>query len=294
MAAEFWSWWQNLPGTIDPVLLQVGGFRLQYYGLMYLVAFALTYLLVRRRLKTEARFDIEIDQVQDLLTVMILGVIVGGRLGYVAFYNPAHYLRHPLEIVLPFRWSDGFEFTGIAGMSFHGGLIGVLFGVWLYTRRHGLDYRDVGDLFAPAVPLGYTFGRLGNFINGELYGRTTDLPIGMHFPMAPGSGLRHPSQLYEAGFEGLLLFALLWSLRRRSLPRGAMLALFLAGYGTVRFFIEFFREPDAHIGTIAAGLSMGQLLCLAMIAAGLALFAVYRRRERPLQEPSSGSGRKVM
>lgn len=278
MMAEFWSWWQHLPASIDPVLFRFGGFRVQYYGLMYIVAFGLTYLLVRVRLRTETRFDITIDQVQDLLTVMILGVIVGGRLGYVLFYNFAHYLRHPLEIVLPFRWTNGFEFTGIAGMSFHGGLIAVLLGVWLYVRKHGLDYRDVGDLFAPAVPLGYTFGRLGNFINGELYGRVTDAPIGMHFPLAPGTALRHPSQLYEAGLEGLLLFAVLWSLRRRALPRGAMLAFYLVGYGAVRLLVEFFRQPDAQLGFIVFGLSMGQLLCLAMIVAGLVLYGRYRRQ----------------
>ncbi len=182
MTAEFWRWWQHLPSAIDPVLFQIGGFRLQYYGLMYLVAFACTYLLVRRRLVSETRFGIGLEQVQDLLTVMIVGVIVGGRLGYVIFYNPAYYLRHPLEIVLPFRWEGGFAFTGISGMSFHGGLVAVLLGVWLYVRRRHLDYREVADLFAPAVPLGYTFGRLGNFINGELYGRITDWPVGMYFP----------------------------------------------------------------------------------------------------------------
>ena len=280
MAAEFWRWWQHLPETIDPVLIQIGGFRLQYYGLMYLVAFACTYLLVRYRLKHETRFDLGIEQIQDLFTVMILAVIVGGRLGYVLFYNPGYYLHHPLEIFLPFRLAGGFEFTGIAGMSFHGGLIAVLAGVWFYVRRRKIDYRDVADLFAPAVPLGYTFGRLGNFINGELFGRLTHSPIGMYFPMAPELALRHPSQLYEAFFEGLVLFAVLWRLRRRPLPRGAMLAIYLTGYGTVRFFIEFFRQPDAHLGFIFLGFSMGQMLCLAMISAGLGLYAHYRRLDR--------------
>jgi phosphatidylglycerol:prolipoprotein diacylglycerol transferase len=280
MTAEFWRWWQHLPSAIDPVLFQIGGFRLQYYGLMYLVAFACTYLLVRRRLVSETRFGIGLEQVQDLLTVMIVGVIVGGRLGYVIFYNPAYYLRHPLEIVLPFRWEGGFAFTGISGMSFHGGLVAVLLGVWLYVRRRHLDYREVADLFAPAVPLGYTFGRLGNFINGELYGRITDWPVGMYFPAAPEAALRHPSQLYEALFEGVVLFAVLWGLRRRALPRGAMLALYLAGYGTARFFIEFFREPDAHLGFIFLRFSMGQLLCLAMMGAGAGLYRHYRRRDR--------------
>jgi phosphatidylglycerol:prolipoprotein diacylglycerol transferase len=163
-------------------------------------------------------------------------------------------------------------------MSFHGGLIGVLLATWIYVRRHGPDYREVADLFAPTVPLGYTFGRLGNFINGELYGRVTTAPIGMHFPLAPGPGLRHPSQLYEAFFEGLVLFAVLWGLRRRSLPRGAMLALFLVGYGGVRFVLEYFRQPDAHLGFVWMHFSMGQLLCLAMVGAGAGLYAFYRRQ----------------
>jgi phosphatidylglycerol:prolipoprotein diacylglycerol transferase len=280
MTAEFWRWWQHLPANIDPVLFEIGGFRIQYYGLMYLVAFALTYLLVRHRLRCEARFQsISLARVQDFLTVMILGVIVGGRLGYVLFYNPRHYLANPLEIVLPFRFDGGFQFTGIAGMSFHGGLVGVLVAAWIYVRRNGLDYREVADLFAPAVPLGYAFGRLGNFINGELYGRVTTAPIGMFFPLAPGPDLRHPSQLYEAFFEGLILFAVLWSLRRRPLPRGAMLALFLIGYGVVRFALEYFRQPDAHLGFVWMGFSMGQLLCLAMMGAGVGMYVFYHRRD---------------
>jgi phosphatidylglycerol:prolipoprotein diacylglycerol transferase len=280
MTAEFWRWWQHLPETIDPVLLEIGNFRIQYYGMMYIVAFGLTYLLVGHRVRHEARFQsVSLTRVQDLLTVMILGVIVGGRLGYVLFYNPRYYLANPLEIVLPFRFDGGLQFTGIAGMSFHGGLIGVLAATWIYVVRHGLDYREVADLFAPAVPLGYAFGRLGNFINGELYGRVTTAPIGMYFPLAPGPALRHPSQLYEAFFEGLVLFAVLWALRRRSLPRGAMLALFLVGYGGVRFVLEYFRQPDAHLGFVWKHFSIGQLLCLAMAGAGLGLYAFYRRRD---------------
>jgi phosphatidylglycerol:prolipoprotein diacylglycerol transferase len=280
MTAEFWRWWQHLPETIDPVLLEIGGFRIQYYGLMYIMAFGLTYVLVRQRVRHETRFQsVHLTRVQDLLTVMILGVIVGGRLGYVLFYNLRYYLANPLEIVLPFRFDGGIQFTGIAGMSFHGGLIGVLLATWIYVRRHGPDYREVADLFAPAVPLGYAFGRLGNFINGELYGRVTTAPIGMHFPLATGPGLRHPSQLYEAFFEGLVLFAVLWGLRRRPLPRGAMLALYLVGYGVVRFVLEYFRQPDAHLGFVWMRFSMGQLLCLAMAGAGLVLYLYYRRRD---------------
>jgi phosphatidylglycerol:prolipoprotein diacylglycerol transferase len=165
-------------------------------------------------------------------------------------------------------------------MSYHGGLIGVLISTGWYIRKSGVSFREVADLFVPAIPLGYTFGRIGNFINGELYGRTTSAAIGMHFPLAPDAGLRHPSQLYEAFFEGIFLFAVLWTIRRRPLPKGSMLAFYLIGYGTVRFFIEFFREPDAHLGLIWVSLSMGQILCLLMILAGGILLGALRRIDR--------------
>ena len=277
--SSFWQWWQNIPGQLNPVIFEIGGFRLQYYGMMYVVAFAITYILVRYRLKTEPRFTATTDQIQALLTYMMLGVIVGGRIGYVLFYNPAYFLRHPLEIVLPFDLSNGFRFTGITGMSFHGGLGCVIFFAWLYCRKAGLNFREMIDLFLPAIPLGYTFGRIGNFINGELYGRTTELPLGMVFPSAPDDRLRHPSQLYEAFFEGIFLFAVLWSLRRVTLVRGSMLSFYLIGYGTVRFFIEFVRQPDAHLGAVLFFMSMGQVLCLLMVLAGLALYAYLKKTE---------------
>lgn len=270
--SSFWQWWQHIPEHLNPVIFEIGGFRLQYYGLMYVVAFVFTYLLVKQRLKTEKRFTVTTDQVQALLTYMMLGVIVGGRLGYVLFYNPSYFLRHPLEIVLPFDFSDGIRFTGITGMSFHGGLACVILFAWIYCRKAGLDFREMADLFLPVIPLGYTFGRIGNFINGELYGRVTTLPIGMVFPSAPGGQLRHPSQLYEAFFEGVFLFAILWSLRRMIPVRGVMLACYLIGYGSIRFFIEFVRQPDAHLGPVLLFMSMGQVLCLLMILAGLLLY----------------------
>jgi phosphatidylglycerol:prolipoprotein diacylglycerol transferase len=273
---DFWRWWQHIPERLDPTLFQVGSFRIQYYGLMYVVAFLLTYLLAMHRLKREKRFAFSADHVQALMTYMMLGVIVGGRLGYVLFYNFSHYLRHPLEIILPFDFSDGVRFVGISGMSFHGGLICVILFSWLYCRKNGLSFMQAADLFVPAIPLGYTFGRIGNFINGELFGRVTAAPIGMVFPLAPDAALRHPSQLYEAFFEGLVLFALLWSLRRRMRTPGATLALYLFGYGTVRFLIEFFRQPDLHLGFVLFGFSMGQVLCLLMISGG-AGFYLYQR-----------------
>jgi len=277
---DFWQWWQHIPERIDPVVFQIGSFRLQYYGLMYIAVFAVCYALIRYRWARESRFsNVTAAQVTDLVTAGILGVIIGGRLGYVLFYNLGYYLRHPLEIVLPFSFSGGFHFTGISGMSFHGGLIAIILFSWLYIRSAGLSFRQMADLFIPAIPLGYTFGRLGNFINGELYGRVTDVPWGMYFPLSPQRVLRHPSQLYEAFFEGIVLFIVLWSLRKVRLPEGAMLALFLIGYGTVRFFIEFFREPDAHLGPVFLFLSMGQVLCGGMIIAGVGLFFWLKRKQ---------------
>jgi len=277
---EFWSWWQHLPQNIDPVIFEIGSFKLQYYGLMYIVAFAITFFLVLYRVKREGRFAITTDQIKDLTTYIILGLVIGARLGYVLFYNLSYYLKHPLEIILPFSFSNGMTFTGISGMSYHGGLIGVILVTWLYTRKAKLDWWSEVDLYIPAIPLGYTFGRLGNFINGELFGRVTTSSIGMYFPMAAKGELRHPSQLYEAFFEGIFLFTVLWGIRKVKLPKGAMLALYLIGYGMVRFFIEYFREPDAHIGFVFLSFSMGQILCSLMIAGGIVLYFYLQRREK--------------
>jgi phosphatidylglycerol:prolipoprotein diacylglycerol transferase len=278
---EFLEWWQQLPSKMDPVIFTIGPIKPQYYGLMYLVAFGLTYFLVLYRIKRENRFEATRDQVADLTTYMILGLIIGARLGYVLFYNLPYYWRHPLEIFLPFDFSNGIKFIGFSGMSYHGGLIGVILATWWHIRKAPLDFWKMVDLYVPAIPLGYTFGRIGNFINGELYGRITTAPIGMVFPQAPTSELRHPSQLYEAFFEGLFLFVILWNLRNVKAPRGAMLAFYLFGYGVVRFVIEYFRQPDAHLGFVWLSFSMGQLLCLLMMTAGLLLFVLlWKRRNK--------------
>jgi phosphatidylglycerol:prolipoprotein diacylglycerol transferase len=277
---SFWHWWQHLPSKMDPVIFAVGPFKLQYYGLMYLVAFGVTYAMVRHRLTREGRFDVSQELVQGLLTAMIIGLILGARLGYVVFYNAPYYLSHPLEIFLPFDFSNGMRFTGISGMSYHGGLIGVILAALYFTRRNGLSFLEMADLFIPGIPLGYTFGRLGNFINGELYGRITTAKIGMYFPQAGEGALRHPSQLYEAFFEGIVLFILLWSLRRRVRLSGAMLGIYLLGYGTARFFIEFARQPDDHLGLVWLSFSMGQLLCAAMLFSGAAILVWLARGRR--------------
>jgi len=266
-------WWQHLPEKMSPVIFEIGWFKLQYYGLMYIVAFGITYGMVLYRVRHEKRFHVSGDEVQNLMLFIIIGLIAGARVGYVLFYNLTYYLNNPLEIFLPFQSINGsITFTGISGMYIHGGLIGVLISVWLYIRKTTLNFWDMVDLFAPVVPLGYTFGRLGNFINGELYGRITSTPIGMHFPLAPGTDLRHPSQLYEAFFEGIFLFAVLWNLRKLKKPRGAMLAFYIIGYGTVRFFIEYYRQPDAQLGFIFLSFSMGQLLCSLMVMGGITLY----------------------
>jgi len=268
------SWWQYLPGSMSPILFELGPLKLRYYGLMYVVAFATVYTLALFRIKKEAAFNISKAQVGDLGTAMILGLIVGARLGYVVFYNFSYYLSHPLEIIFPFEFANGLRFVGIAGMSYHGGLIGVIVGALIYCRKNKISFWEAADLFIPAIPLGYTFGRLGNFINGELYGRITTRSIGMYFPQAPGNALRHPTQLYEAFFEGIFLFCILWLSRKRLKPAGAPIAVYLMGYGCVRFFIEFYREPDEHLGFVLLSLTMGQLLCLSMIACGLVLLFV--------------------
>jgi phosphatidylglycerol:prolipoprotein diacylglycerol transferase len=277
--AEWIALWQHLPARLSPYLFEIGSFQLRYYSLMYLAAFGCTYALVLYRIRREG-YPYRQEQIQDYLIWAILGVIVGGRLGYVTFYNAAYYLQHPLEILLPFSFRGGFHFVGISGMSYHGGAIAVLAASVIFCRRQGIDFWRFADLFCPAIPLGYTFGRIGNFINGELYGRVTDVPWGMFFPLAPTRELRHPSQLYEAFFEGIVLFAALWLIRKRSPFPGALLALYLIGYGLARFVIEFVREPDAQLGFVLGSLSMGQLLSLLMIAGGGWLYA-WRRSAAP-------------
>ncbi|MFZ7128696.1 MAG: prolipoprotein diacylglyceryl transferase [Desulfobacterales bacterium] len=273
------TWWNRIPFHIDPTLIEIGSFPLRWYGLMYIVAFGIAYGLMRYRTRTEG-FGYNAELIQDFMVWAILGVMIGGRLGYVLFYDLRYFAAHPLKIILPVDFSDGFRFTGLSGMSYHGGVIGVLAASIVFCRRRGLSFWAFADFVMPTIPLGYTFGRIGNFINGELYGRVTDVPWAMVFPTDPHLQMRHPSQLYEAFFEGIVLFALLWAIRKKSMPVGAMLPIYLIGYGIVRFFIEFFREPDAHLMFVLGPLSMGQVLCLSMTAAGVILLR-YRQTRKP-------------
>lgn len=278
----FFQWWQTIPQRMDPVIFSIGSFQLKYYGVMYIVAFSTTYFLLKYRLKRK-EYELNDEVLENFFFTVILFVLIGGRLGYVLFYNFFYFLKNPLEIFLPFTFNDGFKFTGIAGMSYHGALIAAFAGTWHFCRKNGLAFRKFTDFVIPAVPLGYTFGRIGNFINGELYGRVTDSSIGMVFPLAGDGIARHPSQLYEALFEGIFIFAVLWILRNKKLNEGFFAAAYLILYGSVRFLIEYFREPDEHLGFVLLGFSMGQVLCILMILAGAAvLFINKKAAQRPL------------
>jgi phosphatidylglycerol:prolipoprotein diacylglycerol transferase len=271
MTEQFISTWQHIPEHIKPYIFKIGEFQIRYYGLMYIVAFSIVYLLSLHRLKKED-YDYPRTAVENYFVWAILGLMIGARFGYALFYNPGYYASHPLEIILPFSFSGGVHFTGLAGMSYHGGLIGVITGTAMFCRKYKIKFWEFVDFLIPSIPLGYTFGRIGNFINGELYGRATSSPWGMYFPLDYTNQLRHPSQLYEALLEGLFLFAVLWSMRRMRPFDGFYLSLYLIGYGMVRFFIEFVREPDTHIGLFLGFISLGQILCLIMILGGAGLF----------------------
>jgi phosphatidylglycerol:prolipoprotein diacylglycerol transferase len=251
---------------IDPIALRLGPLAVHWYGVTYLVAFGLFYALARARLKHEPYASSghwSARDVEDLLFWGIVGVIVGGRVGYCLFYKPLYYLGHPLEIFAIWQ----------GGMSFHGGMLGVIAAMVLYARKRGLPWLEVTDFIAPCVPTGLAAGRVGNFINGELWGRLADpaLPWAMVFRGA-GPLPRHPSQVYQFLLEGLLLFVLLWLYARRPRALGQVSGAFLVGYGVLRFTAEFFREPDAHLGLLSLGMSMGQWLCVPMVLAGAMLW----------------------
>ncbi|MEW6677045.1 MAG: prolipoprotein diacylglyceryl transferase [Pseudomonadota bacterium] len=254
---------------LDPIALKLGPVAVHWYGLMYLAAFIAFILLGRRRIATRPDLGWTPKDLDDLLFWGVLGVVLGGRLGQVLFYEPGYYLAHPAEILAIWK----------GGMSFHGGLIGVLVALWAFGRKTGRSFLQVGDFVAPLVPLGLAFGRVGNFINGELWGRAAppDLPWAMVFPHVDDLP-RHPSQLYQVGLEGLMLFILLWLYSSRPRPVGAVSGAFLVGYGIFRFVAEYFREPDAGIFGHSYMVSMGQWLSLPMVAIGLWL--MWRARGR--------------
>ena len=262
--------WQHIPSQMSPNIFSIGSFQLRYYSLMYLVAFTIVYFLGLYRIKKE-NYKYTAENIQDYLVWAMIGVILGARFGEVFIYNPGYYVQHPLQIIMPFDFSNGFRFTGISGMSYHGGVIGVVIASVLFCRKYKFNFWHLVDLLIPAVPLGYTFGRIGNFINGELFGRITTVPWGMYFPLDPLQRLRHPSQLYEALLEGIVLFIVMWLIRKKTKFDGFLLGIYIFGYGLARFMAEFFREPDYNVDIILATISIGQLLCLLMMLGGIAL-----------------------
>jgi phosphatidylglycerol:prolipoprotein diacylglycerol transferase len=256
-----------LTHQLDPVAISVLGFDIYWYSLMYLVAFGLFWWLGQHRAK-RPQSPLNEAQVGDLLFWGVVAVIAGGRMGYVLFYVPTEWLANPL-LVLNIR--DG-------GMSFHGGLLGVIIMMWFYARHLGLGFFRLADFVAPLVPTGLAAGRVGNFIGGELWGRPTEVPWGMIFPASGDDLARHPSQLYQVGLEGLLLFVLLWLYSAKDRPTGAVSGWFLVGYGCFRFIAELFREPDAHLGFVALGwMTQGQLLCLPMMLLGACFIGAAHR-----------------
>jgi phosphatidylglycerol---prolipoprotein diacylglyceryl transferase len=273
---------------ISPEILRIGPFAIRWYGLMYAVGFASSFMLVRHQIKKQGQGPKGKGQgkegkaaaipevfLESLYTYLVLGLVIGARLGYVLFYDLSVYLKNPLEIFAVWH----------GGMSFHGGMIGTLVAGYLCCRRHKVDFWTVADLVVVTAPIGLAAGRLGNFINGELYGRVTDVPWAMVFP-AGGPLPRHPSQLYEFFLEGVLLFTILWIAKDRKHRPGMMTALILVLYGLFRFIVEFFRQPDAQLGFIAGPFTMGQILSVLTSLGGIALYFFLRSKKTVSKEAS--------
>jgi phosphatidylglycerol:prolipoprotein diacylglycerol transferase len=242
----------------DPIAVHIGSIGIHWYGLMYLIGFLTFLFLGKYQIKRKPWFGWNSQMLDDALFYGALGVILGGRLGYILFYQFGHFLHNPLDI---FKVWQG-------GMSFHGGFLGVLVAMFFFTRKYPQSWLKIMDFVAPLVPIGLGAGRMGNFINGELWGRATNSNFGMIFPQTDNIA-RHPSQLYEFALEGIVLFCILWWFSRKQRPVGSISALFLIGYGSFRFLAEFTREPDSYLGLLSLGLSMGQWLSLPMVLTGI-------------------------
>lgn len=254
---------------INPDLFTIGPLHIRWYGLMYVLGFIASYLLIPRQERSR-EIGLQGSLVDGLMFYVFVGLIAGARLGYILFYQHhslGEFLRRPIEIIAVWQ----------GGMSFHGGLVGCILAGWLFSRKNKMSFWALADSAVVTAPIGLGLGRIGNFINGELYGRTADVPWAMVFPEG-GPLPRHPSQLYEALMEGAVLFVLLWLLRKKGFPDGMMIAFFLIFYGAFRFVIEFFREPDAQLGFILGPLTMGQLLSAAMFLTGLGITLLLKSR----------------
>jgi len=258
---------------IDPIIFSIGPLHVRWYGLMYVLGFTATYLLVQKQIKDFKYRDLG-SHFENLNIVLILCVVLGGRLGYVVFYNFSYYIAHPLEI--PAIWSGG--------MSFHGACIVIITGGWIFCQKNKLNFWKSADIYIATFPIGIGLGRIGNFINGELFGRPSEVPWAMIFPLG-GDIPRHPSQLYEAFLEGAVLFLILWLARSKpwhknsTWPHGSILALFLICYGIFRIIVEYFRQPDPQLGYILSFFTMGQLLSAIMVASGLILWKIRLSKE---------------
>lgn len=300
MSKSFLYFYQHLLSYINPDL-KIGPLSISWYSIMYLVAFLTVYFLLRYRIKKEEtknyppagplrRSFSEASEagklksktwLVDFLICSFIGLLIGARLGYVLFYNLSIYLKNPLSIISPID-PVTHQFVGIYGMSYHGGLIGVIVAALIFCKKYRVNFWSLANFVVPAVPAGYFFGRIGNFINGELYGRVTNGWWGMYFPQAvtgrdPSLHLRHPSQLYEAFLEGIVLFIILWSIRNKNWAKDNMLALYLLGYALARFLAEFFREPDEQIGYISGYVTLGQIFSVVMIIFAIILFSQRRK-----------------
>ena len=256
---------------IDPVAIDLQFIQIRWYGIAYAVGIVAAVVLGKIR-AGHADSYLQSQNVIDLVLYVALGAIIGGRIGYGLFYQPDHYISNPVEILKVWQ----------GGMSFHGGLLGAFLGGWIFSRRFGIPILRVADFSSPLCAVGLFFGRIANFINQELWGRATDVPWAVVFPADPQQLPRHPSQLYEATLEGLVLFVVLWVYSAKPRPAGAVTGIFLAGYGLFRFTVEFFREPDAPLGFILFDwVTMGQLLSLPLIIVGIILLSLVPRKSNP-------------
>ncbi|KKQ43982.1 MAG: Prolipoprotein diacylglyceryl transferase [Candidatus Moranbacteria bacterium GW2011_GWC2_37_8] len=307
------SWYQHLPEYISPIAFSIGHFSVRWYSVSYIVGFAVAYLVLMFQIKRSENLRVishlpayrtggssaclpdrqvikknihkktnKDDRLLmtdynllflDLLLLSFFGALVGGRLGYVLFYDLSYFIAHPFSMISPYVNGN---LVGIYGMSFHGALLGILLGSFIFLKIRKIDFLSWADFIAPAASLGYFFGRIGNFLNGELYGRATDSPIGMYF-LADSDKLRHPSQLYEAFLEGILLFIILRKMQNMNLIRGAVFYAYLVGYGILRIILEQFRQPDVQIGYVLTFFTMGQILSLAMVLFGSASYFILRK-----------------